>query len=79
MLGLVAVRCGLSPLGLVWLGRLASWHDLDFEQKIPSNLSKRAPTRANFEVEHDFLKALLPMVILKLVCQPSNFTRFLNP
>ena len=35
LLGLVAVRLGLSPLGLVWLGRLASRHDLNFEQKIP--------------------------------------------
>ena len=28
-------RLDLSPLGLVWLGRLAMWHILDFEQKIP--------------------------------------------
>ena len=28
-------RLGLSPLGLVWLGRLAKWHALDFEQKNP--------------------------------------------
>ena len=28
-------RLDLSPLGLVWLGRLARWHILDFEQKIP--------------------------------------------
>ena len=33
LLGLVEARLGLSPLGLVWLGRLASWHALDFEQK----------------------------------------------
>ena len=45
---------GLSPLGLAWLGRLGRWHALDFEQKNPWNLSKRAPTRARFEVEHDF-------------------------
>ena len=28
-------RLDLNPLGLVWLGRLAKWHVLDFEQKIP--------------------------------------------
>ena len=26
------VRLGFCPLGLVWLGRLASWHTLDFEK-----------------------------------------------
>ena len=33
LLGLVFARLGLSPLGLVWLGMLANWHALDFEQK----------------------------------------------
>ena len=28
-------RLGLSPQGLFWLGRLARWHALDFEQKYP--------------------------------------------
>ena len=69
----------MCSLGLVWLGSLASWHALDFEQKNPWNLSKKAPTPARFEVEHDFLKTHVPSVILKLVCQHSNFTRFLNP
>ena len=33
----------------------------------------------NIEVWHDFLKTVLPMVILKWISQPSNFTRLLNP
>ena len=40
---------------------------------------KREPIPAKLEVEHDFLKTVLPLVILKLVCQPSNFTKLLNP
>ena len=42
-------------------------------------LKKTAISHKEFEVEHDFLKAVLPMVILKLFCQHSNFIRFLNP
>ena len=39
----------------------------------------RAPTPSRIEVEHDFSKAHVPAVKLKIICQPSNFTRFLNP
>ena len=63
-------------MSLVWLGRLTRSQDLDFSKKKPYILSKMAPMLADFEVEHDFLKTVLPMVILKLVCQRSNFTRF---
>ena len=73
------VWLGLTLLGLVWLSRLASWHALNFEQKNQWNLSKREPTPARIEVEHDFLKTHVPVVILKFVCQPSDFIRFLNP
>ena len=56
LVGFNLARLGLSPLALVWLGRLASWHALDFKQKNSSNLSKTAPILARFEVDHDFLK-----------------------
>ena len=79
LLGLVQAQLSLSPLDLVCLDRLTSWNALGFEQKNPWNLSKTAPNPARIEVEHDFFKTRLPRVILKLVCQPSNFTRFLNP
>ena len=72
-------RLRLSPLGLVWLGRLARWHALDFEQKNPWNLSKRAPTLARFEVEHDFLKTRVPRGILKLVCPPPQLDLTFKP
>ena len=48
------VRLGLCLLGLVWLGRIASWHALGFEQKNTSYLSERTPTPAKMEVEHVF-------------------------
>ena len=38
-----------------------------------------APTPANFEVEHDFLKTVLPMVILNSVWERPNFIWFLIP
>ena len=46
LLILVAAWLGFNPLGLVWLGRLASRHALDFEQKNRWNLSKTALTLA---------------------------------
>ena len=72
-------RLCLSPLGLVWLDRLASWHAFYFEQTNPWNLSKREHTTARFDVEHDFKKTQVPSVILKFVFQHTNFTRLLNP
>ena len=35
LLGLVPAQLSLSPLDLVCLDRLASWHALGFEQKNP--------------------------------------------
>ena len=49
------------------------------EMRVTIKTHERAPTRSSFEVEHDFLKTVLPIVILKLVCRPPNFTKFLNP
>ena len=44
--------------------------------KITWNSSKTAPNPASFKVEHDFLKTVLPMVILKWISQPSNCLAF---
>ena len=54
-------------------GSLASMLSI-LTKKTPSNLSKRAPTPAENEVEHDFLKARVPIGILKLV--ENEFLKF---
>ena len=39
---------------------------------------KRAPIPAKLEVQHDFLKTVLPMVILNFVWKVPNFTKFVT-
>ena len=54
----------------IWLGRLASLHALDFQLLCRKFDSKTAIKYADFEVEHDFSKTLLPAVnfMLDLLC-----------
>ena len=56
LLGFLAAWLGVSPIGLVWLCKLASWHVINLERKHPLFLLRIASPLANFEVEHDFVK-----------------------
>ena len=58
-------------------GSLASM--LSILTKKPMKFIEKGTYPRENEVEHGFLKARVPMKILKLVCQRSNFTRFLIP
>ena len=61
---------------MIWLGRLANLYALDFSHFEENLIAKIAINYADFEVEDGFLKKLVPAVILKLVYQRPNFTRF---
>ena len=73
------VWLAMGLLGLIWLERLAHSDVLDFLLLLGEFYRKTALTCSKSEVEHAFSKAHVPVVNLKLLCQPSNFTRFLNP
>ena len=63
----------MSLLGFIWLERLARSEVLDFWLLLSEFYRKTALSCSKNEVEHDFSKAHVPVVNLKLLCQPSNF------
>ena len=67
LVGLLTLLGFHKLLGLLgWLAKLARSLVLDFEQILSFFLQQDQPPQ-NLEVEHDFLKIILPMVILKFV------------
>ena len=71
-------RLSYSSLGLVWLGRLASWHYLDFEQKVINFIAIDTYIVVFLSLTWFFSKTDIPIVILKLLCQSFKLTTFKN-